>query len=1471
MPAIIEASWAPGYPYQQPAYRIRVSFDGPSGHVAPNGYGTASFGSATFTHELFVAPPGYAATQWGTSFVGLPADGHVRPAQFEIHAVWGDAKPYAVPSAVVNPSFGFRFTSVSSVGAESQAFGTPTMIWSQPVSATGFDAGVVAERAYALPDWQYPTPRWLVNAKWGSENYAIPQGLLKVSFNPFSLVILPSGVLSESIGGPAILTQQVAVAAGFDSSRVAVEDTFATHPWQYPTPKIKIDASWVGREGYAASTGAIDAIWVRTLGSPVAALLGFVAGAIGTPTARRMLDYVLPTGFSSGRISDDAFIGNNTVLFKAPSINALGMGSAYVFNRTGYLTVGDYQANYGAFGTPNVFIQEDRYVFPNTLVATKYGTTLVADAIRWITQQSPHVGNLHGTQKIAYRTFEAKPVGTNHLKIGVPVLGFARTISAEGKDSFVAPGTHNLRLANVLEPGGFDLVQTWGVPWVSRSPRTLDVLQPEVTGRVGDAVIDLWTRYVEPQGLESSNGWGVYTHIINRIRYVGAQGYSDLRIPLTHLIENKARLLRPGVIATLTAFGDGALVAYRIRVVSPAGLNSFTLPSFSHSIKDSLQVLPSVSAGSLTQYGDIATATGGNYTQFVGPYGQRMTLWSDFTTTQTGEFHVVPAGWLSHGYGQPTAFNSDQYLLAYNEGARYTEFGAHKVYIPWDEFASATGFDAAKYGVAMVSNEVRWVEQRTPHPGGYVGVAKVGDRNRKVVPPWAVFTAYGKPTVGRNVEILAKGFDALTTDDEHEVRYDNVAASIGFVTVDRWGQAWVSRSPRWVAASSRNESLTFGVATFDLWVRYVTHSGYEWDKYREKWGDFTHIHNRNRAVSPPGLNTFRSQPLHLIYNTARALVPFVIEPPGFGVGTFIADRERRVRVDGIDSFRLSNFGNRAHNAAAQIIALGFDSASPGRPEWVESNLRTIRQHSGWVGEPGQPFVADALRWVAPIPWLGSLSRHGIGRISNYEQYVTPAGIAPPGTGAPILLGPFIRGFSPRGAVMTRYSYEHRVRNKTPQIYPPGRPYSEFGDYGFVSFLNRLVWPDHRFDSLSIPRPAVQFRTRKTEVAGFSSFRSSEWTTQIRNLLPDPPSTRTIKTRWMPTAYEDEEWRSFMRQLIGSASIRMNSVPADGFDSKAFGGAKVELMGVIVKNQEDYLRFGDPSAYLRARYVLAEGFEHKNEDYEWFGKVQMSPVTIYAPSSDKATAQAKRNHPNTHDIPHKIGERDQPKYSGPKWPWWGEAKVTHRFQRIAHKIHPLDRYAGRTPFGESGIRHRSTYIVPEEGIFVGEFGRTVLVPHTKRIRAIGDDLTEFGEQTIWNRLGYVKCSGVLMTHYGQHKMLGGVRYLQASGFAATQWGNNNPMVHYPRRFSIGGGDLVKFGVTWVSFWVRPAQMDGFDSLSIDWESFQDRMRVSVRKKILPTGRDFQAFGVPQASLRHQFIRPYMIPPPCIPCRTEVQSV
>ena len=1000
----------------------------------------------------------------------------------------------------------------------------------------------------------------------------------------------------------------------------------------------------------------------------------------------------------------------------------------------------------------------------------------------------------------------------------------------------------------------------FGDSWVSRSPREL-LPEGHILTEFGNQIAWLPIRYVSPEGLDAT---GFDDALVwHRNSVIRPYGHDSFRShPVATVVENAARLLWPSGYESL-GFGEDTFIAPSIRTVDAEGLLA-TGVSFAHSVILSLQyAYPSGSA--MSEFGQ-QIIYNVSYPQTVYPFGQRMTEYGDFTTAQTGTFPVVPQPWSSSAYGQPIAYNLDQHLLVFNDGARYSEYGDANVYIPWDEFAYPHGHDGTLYGACRVEHEIRWIEQHNSHPGGYVGTPQIHDRNRTIRVPWTVFTQYGAALVGRHVEIAPAGQEWLQIPSTHAVEYGNVAFPSGFVSlVDRWGWVWVSRSPRVLGHQQRDESLVFGTAHFDLWERYIHHLGYPWEHEGVKWGALAHIHNRNRTITVPGYHSFRSQPAHLIENAARAIAPYPIEPEGFGDKLFVADRVRYLSYPGIDAFRVSNFGHLIHNAAFLVQAhFGHDSLVVGEPDRVESNLQTIRQHSGPTEDFGLGFIAFGKRTVAMNPNLSAMTRYGVPHASLQEQFILPDGVVPPATGFPVLIGPIIRKLVPRWILQTRYGYEHVVRNVTPQIYPHGRPYTEFSNYAWIDFLNR---PLHVLTGIAPPvgwGHAVEYRTRTARPFGFLSFGNSPWGAQVKNALPDPPSARTIQAYGVPSAL-----------TIPAPNLNVQFAFAEGKDSLLFGSPDARSQGARIRTWFPYTEYGLPFIELLRQY--ANPFTLPST--LTLGKPRITPHTIWAMGYPDVPQQAVWNHPGPAFNPVRPKEGGQT-FGNNGHPWFGETRITNQVRYISSSHDWAgSQISGNTKFGAVNTFLRRRFLFAH-GSRSSRFGFPEFWPHTQRLRGPGFSSMSFGavgaenvELTLIAEIGNFHALQI-----GGHEIQNSRRYVSAHGFKTlpdvgwgNRWGNNTPMVHFPREFSIGDFDATLWGGgTWVSHYSREVGPKGFDSFWSYWDDFAHRMRVrSVNVPIQVIGGSTLEVGAHDISNRSRRVSPYMIPPPCIrPCGTKV---
>lgn len=848
--------------------------------------------------------------------------------------------------------------------------------------------------------------------------------------------------------------------------------------------------------------------------------------------------------------------------------------------------------------------------------------------------------------------------------------------------------------------------------------------------------------------------------------------------------------------------------------------------------------------------------------QYLYPEGFLAVEWGDFATTQTGEFPVTPAPWQSSQFGQPTAFNLSQFIVPINFGAQ-TLFGDHTIYIPEDQHAGAAGLNATQWGTTFVSWHLRWVTHGNAYSGPLAGVPSVINRIRYVYPAWSVFSQYGTAMMGRHADVDPVGWSAMGTGQPH-VEWGNVLQAQGWKSDGAVPQPWVSRSPRVLAPQQGAASTEWGDAYVWRLRQTVTHLGFPWEAQGTKFGDFTLVENRNRTVGAFGFSADRVPITAFVANTGRALLPEGLGATQWGGDTFIADRIRTIGGKGLDSFSASNFGTTIHNAARVLAPSGWRSGAAGRPEWVESNLQTVRQHSVISLQPGTPMISDAVRTVTQYPW--SSASHRAGYPTVWFNRVAPAGIDTGGLGSVVVLGPYIRTITPRW-IHRHLLGNPGVRNVTPQLWPPGRPYSEFGLLSWVSFRVRGLLPAWSHTD-AIGRHSIGDRTRRPQVSGWLSFSSPPNAHTARNVDPDPPWTRTIAARWFPVG--DDSWRTHAAQFVGLPSVSANSLRPEGWHSLLFGEASLFLQGAAIENRYNHTEWGFNRVEHRERRILSESVVFDSE----VGKPGLSPHTIWAPLG--APAQAITNHPVFGQL-HAIGELEEVGHADSRWPWFGHTAVSHWTQRAQHYHDDDSTAVGKTLFGEAAaVEWRRRLNVHDQGIYSFVPGRPVLLPHTRRIRPLEHVSLEIGAHIVAlgdTRQYVTGAQAVNEQRWGVPFLWGGMRFVLPVGSAHTAWGNNNPMVHYPRKFSITGGDLYRAGTAWLSHLHRPLFVEGTDMLQIDWADFNTRMRVTeYRKPLAISGFSTMHFGTPALAKKQQFITAYMIPPPrCMSIKTTVAHV
>lgn len=1178
----------------------------------------------------------------------------------------------------------------------------------------------------------------------------------------------------------------------------------------YTPPTHIVDAAWVAAE-YFGARASVNAGWG---GGVVIAPQRVHALKVGTPVVvqSRVLQ---PSGWLSESVGVRAWVmppytykshqGELAASFVSASDYGAVVGN---LSASWFITNKQYLKPLGFFSflSPTAFVVRHGVAEPVGFDTSRVGALRIGYAWQYVEPQFWLVGSWVGSE-LHGSTVDSVSVSWGRDESGgVALLGFdSANISTQ---LVIANSPSFLR---TIYPFGSRMTQ-WGGLTGQQSGVFPVYAKPWITTGYGQPVI-----YTSNQYLVVNNEWARYTEFGACEAYIpppqtaGVESLPPVQYG-TARIEHWIRWVEQRTPHAGPMIGSQKIALRTQTVRVPWN-------DFSQHGKPRIEYLPDlyVEPGGIDSL-YLPRPTLNRYTQYAFVSGLDSTQFGDLPMR-----HVQPVGFLTERWGSASipmpyakasgwpSLQMGAVRLPFIKPAGFvaTQFG-HVVVLP----RRIQGFAATQWGTLWASNARRYLQQY--HPIGFDP------------------TQFGVSDVDYGLFAAPPGLYSLQSD------FQRIAFRV-----------------RPLSVQSRSESLEFGVALVFSSRQYVLHGGYMWELEGTKWGGYSHVFNANRAVTPPGLNSLRIVPYHLIENTARALLTHPVAQLTFGIDTFIAHRVRHLSYDGIDSFRLSNFGNRIHNAARVLAAHGRSGALLGTPENVESNRRTVWHHSGPTEAIGEAFIADAVRSVAAYPNPSARHRVGAPRISLFEHFVAPDGVGAPALGFPVLLGPFRRTITPRW-IPRAFHGEARVWNKTPQLYPPGHPYTEFSEHAWISHWERALLPAG-VGPLVITKPVIEYRTKTVRIFGVQTFSMSPWGTRVRKVMDDPPGLRTMAATGI-------EPRSDGR--FGRPRLNYNLVYPAGLHSLKFGEVDTTAQAARNRTYWPYTEWGAATVTHWWQPAYPTMFPAENLDNTSYGKPRLSPYTIWARLD--TPQQAQQNNPG--QAFHRIDERWQSGYADSRWPWFGRTDVANRHRSI-YPYHNMDTSRrdlnGRTKFGELSVINK-TVVASPEGKLSMLFGYPKFIPHTKKLWGIGFRPTAFGNATVGQEREACAAEGLRSLEVGTHRIEKWIREVYLSGYSAAQWGNNNPMVHYPRRFSIGNYDATVFGTTWASHRIRYVEPAGETMTQADWVSFRDRMIVRLRQRPAMQGFDAARVGHPAIANKQQFIAPYMIPPPCIPRqRAEVR--
>lgn len=396
-------------------------------------------------------------------------------------------------------------------------------------------------------------------------------------------------------------------------------------------------------------------------------------------------------------------------------------------------------------------------------------------------------------------------------------------------------------------------------------------------------------------------------------------------------------------------------------------------------------------------------------------------------------------------------------------------------------------------------------------------------------------------------------------------------------------------------------------------------------------GYYPWMSNVNREISPQGLHSQKFGYIDL-YHANNGLQPNGVEPAGLGSPT-ISHLHRTVALVGVDS---GAFGDYLHlrNTMREISVESI--APPDISDVSVANLnRSIAVFSIGDYELGTPVVSDMIRTIR-------VSGIDLGRCAEVDvqlhtRYVSVEGID---SYIPAAVHVYTQHnvIAPKSIVGVENLGYPTLLNKNRALPLQGLNSEEFGRFTVESLFRSIA-----VDGIAPIDPqtfVLGDLHRTVPIVGIPPVPLPT-THFISFLIPPPPAVQRV---WMgsvegsppsPVAVRHNrvELLSAGEGSLGAISIRLNSFTLEGISTPV-------NVGAISLNAPIY-------------------FAVKGIDSFLSGWPRVSPHTIYLPSADRATSQAKENHPTSGALL-PVDEE----LLGPNGhPWFGHITVTHQHRSI----------------------------------------------------------------------------------------------------------------------------------------------------------------------------------------------------------------
>lgn len=1152
----------------------------------------------------------------------------------------------------------------------------------------------------------------------------------------------------------------------------------------------------------------------------------------GQPSIRRLQEFLYPTGitYPAQGVSHNIYNASRQLLVGGILAGAYGKPS--VIDLTQNIKVSGWRDSTFANPLTYNFLQFARvnYGVPAPVMSIGHG---LFGGVKWLYASGIYNAVFGSAVSVVNTTANQGlyPSGFYSSAIGYPNVS-PRFIRAQGASNLVF-GTALIQSHPRLI--GFNSL-VFGAAYIYRNERILPMRGFDAAV-VENSTIEYRTKTIKPNGIDSLSFGKLNTY--NNSQIVGVSSiatsalFGDIFIrnnsshvyPVTidspifsvwHDASNRNRALSV-VSITTTAFGNAELANRNRYVKFTNGIDGadFGSPAIANS---ALSFTPHPFIGEIGRP-DVSFKVRRLLLNGIEPdrYGNA-------TLTKTPQLSIYPIA--PPQVSIPSIELFIRYLLP--SGIYATKFDA--VAFNWRvRKVNAIGVIDSSFGVAVLTFANR-------------NIGAIGNTHTLTSTPWVSF--YRRSIV----------VDGITTSNAtaHIVAFPRVIYPQGFIATQ-----WLTRIiPEITQVFPQGFSNSIGNAQVENSLHYINVSGFALspDKtkrfgdavrlYNQKqyievklttdselsvqpFGIWTQIANANRHIGVFGF-TATKYSATLIYNYARTVSIEPIDDSAIGK-SMIAYEVRRLILEGIEPFPMSTW-YVVYNDARTVGAVGNNQFDAGKPTIVKTRRYYERVGNWESAEFGSPMIAYRVRnidiesrYAITPPYINPPT------IEKLTNYIEVKGFSADGIWVSSVSSPYLtihrNTITPRW-VLKDYFGEPIVWNKTPEVKISGHDSVEFG----VASL-RTQWRD------------VFATLGNVNLFGLHKISDTKQYIKIINGIGAPDISRYhkfIKGQSAPYSlqyilhYEPES--GFDSLQFGKAGMNQNVLYPKGILPQKFGDIFLWSNNIVIEyGISQQQECGFPIVYNLNRSIMLSGINNQikvgfplanpRTIYHWTGGLdgeQMGRVSV-----ENRNRRLFARGENMLTVSYYFDVDLKKKRINPRaitWPYFGIPSIPFVPQNVE-------------PYGIDSFISSFTNVAhpPYRGV-------QYIKPNGFNALAFGYERVELKNRRIWVtgidelRLGYSRSDTPYM-------------------WQSLRIGELVP-------FQLYGFDNAAFGGGIISLKIREVSIDGFDTLTMDYESkyFSKRMRVALAeqenldKVASILGINDSSVGVHGVKLGQYFIRP-----------------